>query len=85
MYNEILKGVLDSIRETPESLEGKDERVINERVTQALRDRGVMDTVCSAVFLNWGIRIEGLLFNDRGETFSKFRYDFENGELESNL
>ena len=85
MYNEIVKGELDAIRsEALPCIEGKDERVINERVSQALTGAGYPDILCLAIFQNWGIRIEGVIMNGidmNGGPLLHFFYDWESGEF----
>jgi hypothetical protein len=83
MYNEIVKGALDSILQThPESIENKDERIVNEIVSQALTDGGYPNIQCLSIFLNWSKGVEGVIHNGvSGINEFKFRYDFENGEF----
>ena len=81
MYNEIVKGALDGVKESnPPCLESKDEKVINEIVSQALTHGGYPSVVSSVIFDKWGVRIEGVLMNGNG-VLLEFKYDFENGEF----
>ena len=82
MYVEILKivkGALNGIRESKSPcVESKDERVINEIVSQALTNGGYSQPVCLCIFLNGGI--EGVISNE-GIIELKFKYEFERGEF----
>ncbi len=84
MYNEIVKGELDTIRiEALPGIESKDEKVINERVSQALTGAGYPDILCLAIFQNPS-EIEGVLMD--GMDMNKgpqlhFFYNWESGEF----
>jgi hypothetical protein len=85
MYNEIVKGALDGILQThPESIESKDERVINEIVSQALTNGGYPNIQCLSIFVSWGKKVEGVIHNGvSGVNEFKFRYDFESGKFQT--
>jgi hypothetical protein len=85
MYNEIVKGALDGILQThPESVESKDERIVNEIVSQALTDGGYPNIQCLSIFRQWGKKVEGVITNVVSEVNEfKFRYDFESGKLQT--
>ena len=85
MYNDIVKGALDGILQTnAESIESKDERVINEIVSQALTNGGYPNIQCLSIFLSWGKKVEGVIHNGvNGVNEFKFRYDFESGKFQT--
>jgi len=85
MYNEIVKGLLDGIRvDNSPYIESKDERGINQIVSEGLRDGGYPNTQCLSIFRQWGKGIEGVITDGvSGVNEFKFRYDFESGKFQT--
>jgi hypothetical protein len=78
MYNEIIKGILDILRENnPPCIEGKDVKVIGDVVTHALNGNGeCIGTMDTTEFI-------GVILNE-GDVVHHFKYNFEDGEFEPN-
>ncbi len=82
MYNEIVKGILDLMRESnPPCIEGREVRIINDVIGHELNVKGYPNHQAVCQMDGW--ELEGEILNE-GETVYGFTYNFENGDFESN-